>query len=237
MDPCMSRLKRELTDRVVGALNETMVQASRIDLRSMVWSHHWPDQRDRCARIGGRHVCRRCLVLYPVTLAMLALSLVGGHWPTRFDAVALFVLPLPVVVDFVGEQVDLFRYSARRQVVTTVLAALALGRAFDRYLRHQGDGTFWSMVLIYGGLCAFTVICRHVRDARIARSHHQRMWERDPLATGFSSRDEFVAYLNASSALSPGSQGSRSGELPRSHRLSDPSHAPGSDPVSRNTTN
>lgn len=234
----MSRRKRELTDRlVVGALNETMVQASRIDLRSMVWSHHWPGQLDRCAWIGGRHVCRRCLVLYPVTLAVLAVSLVGGHWPTRFDAVVLFVLPLPVVVDFVGEQVGLLRYSARRQVATTVLAAVALGRAFDRYLRHQGDGTFWPMVLVYGGLCAFTVVCRHFRDARIARLHHQRMWERDPIATGFSSREEFVAYLNASSALGRSDQGSPSGQVSGSYRVSDPTHASGTDPVSSKTTN
>ncbi|HET6663331.1 MAG TPA: hypothetical protein VFG94_03700, partial [Acidimicrobiales bacterium] len=31
-------------------------------------SHHWPDEYDRCVTVGGRKVCRRCLVLYPTAL-------------------------------------------------------------------------------------------------------------------------------------------------------------------------
>ena len=31
-------------------------------------SHHWPSDYDRCAVVAGRHVCRRCLVLYPLAL-------------------------------------------------------------------------------------------------------------------------------------------------------------------------
>ena len=200
IDLLMRRLRREFPDRlVVGALNEAATHASYIDLRTMVWSHHWPQELDRCAVIGGRHICRRCLVLYPVTFGVLALSLLGIHWPVRLDPVAFFMLPLPVVIDFIGEQVGLFRYSPKRQIVMTALAAPALGRSLDRYLHHRGDGSFWAMVLIYGGLCGFTVLCRHIREGRISRARQKRMWERDPMATGFSSKEEFEAYLDASS--------------------------------------
>ncbi len=229
---------------VVGALNEAAMQASHVDWRTMVWSHHWPDELDRCTVIGGKHVCRRCLVLYPVSFAVLALSLIGIHWPGRLDTLALFALPLPVVVDFIGEQVGIFRYSAKRQVATTALAALALGRSFDRYLHHNGDGAFWAMALIYGGLCAFTVLCRHIRDDRISQAHQRRMWERDPLATGFSSKEDFEAYLNASSALSRSEANVRvTAEPPvpaRSRRAAERDqerHDAGNSPVSSNSTN
>ena len=34
---------------------------------SPMWlAPHHPDQYDRCVTVGDRHVCRRCLVLYPV---------------------------------------------------------------------------------------------------------------------------------------------------------------------------
>ena len=45
----------------------------------MYLSHHWPSDYDRCAVVGGMHICRRCLVLYPV--ALVAGLVVGiGSW-------------------------------------------------------------------------------------------------------------------------------------------------------------
>jgi len=181
---------------MVKAITATTSQVAVSDLRTMVWSHHWPDDHQRCVQVRGKAVCRRCLVLYPLALAMLVLSLAGFGWPARFDTLALFMLPLPVVVDFVGEQLGVLRYSARRQVVTTAFAALALGRSFGRYLDHHGDTTFWSMAMLYGGLCGFTVLCRHARDARLTRRRDERELLADPLAAGFGSREAFLEYLS-----------------------------------------
>jgi len=90
-------------------------------------SHHWPGDEDRCARIGQRHVCRRCLFMYPVAAVAAVLSAVGWFWPRRLDGAALWLLPAPAVADFVADNLGLARYSARRQAVLSAIGALAAG--------------------------------------------------------------------------------------------------------------
>ena len=177
------------------SLNSVGNGTSAIDFTTMIWSHHWPEQHDRCAVVGGRLVCRRCLVLYPVAFAVVILATLGVAWPENFDSAALLLLPIPVVADFIAEQVGVIRYSARRQVVTTALGAIALGRGFGRYFDHTSDGLFWSMAGVYGGLCALAAVGRHVRERRIERSAAEAAMLNDPVAVGFSTRDEFVAYM------------------------------------------
>jgi hypothetical protein len=116
-------------------------------------AHHFPDDYDRCLVIGGRHVCRRCAVLYPIALAVMALSLAGLHWPTAIDPWLLWLLPLPAVVEFVGEHAGLLRYRPVRQMAVTVPLAVALGRGFAIYVREPGSLLFWGMVIVYGGIC------------------------------------------------------------------------------------
>lgn len=117
-------------------------------------SHHWPEDYDRCTVVAGRNVCRRCGTLYPLALVVMALALAGWWWPPGWDPVALVVLPLPTVVDWVAEHLGLVRYSPRRQVAVTVPLGLALGAGFARYLEDPGDPWFWAVVVGYGGLCA-----------------------------------------------------------------------------------
>ena len=57
-------------------------------------SHHWPSGYDRCAVIAGRHVCRRCLVLYPLALVTGIAISIGSWWPTGLDAAVLWLFPL-----------------------------------------------------------------------------------------------------------------------------------------------
>ena len=47
-----------------------------------------------------------------------------------------------------------------RQIATTVLLAVAMGRGFARYVENPGDLLFWGIVLVYGGLCVATVLWR-----------------------------------------------------------------------------
>jgi hypothetical protein len=114
-------------------------------------SHHPPDRYERCARIGSRHVCRRCLFLYP--LAFLTTAVALASWPGSLDPWLLLLAPLPAVVEWWLEHLRRVRYSAIRQVVLTVPLAVALGRGFARYLDDPLDPLFWVMVLGYGGSC------------------------------------------------------------------------------------
>jgi len=114
-------------------------------------SHHPPSQYDRCFRVGGHHVCRRCAVLYPLAFAVAIASLAGAHWPAAWDRTLLYLLPLPVTLELVVERLGGIRYHAGRQIALTLLAAPALGRGFARYVAHPGDRLFWTMVLLFGG--------------------------------------------------------------------------------------
>jgi hypothetical protein len=121
-------------------------------------SHHAPAQLHRCMRVGGRYVCRRCAVLYPIAFAAMALSLAGWHWPAAWDRLLLFLLPLPVTIELVLERWARLPYRPRRQMLLTLVAAPALGRGLARYLAHPGDPLFWSMVLMFGGTCLLSLL-------------------------------------------------------------------------------
>jgi hypothetical protein len=130
---------------------------------ALLLAHHPPSQYDRCFRVGGWHVCRRCAVLYPVAFLAAALSLAGWLWPARWDDKLLWLLPLPVTLELVFERFGSLRYRPWRQLLLTLLAAPALGRGFARYLLHPGDRLFWSMVLLYGGTSLFAIAATRAR--------------------------------------------------------------------------
>jgi len=114
-------------------------------------SHHPPSQYDRCIRVGRHHVCRRCAVLYPLAFAVTIASAFGAHWPEAWDRPLLYLLPLPMTLEFVVERFGGIRYNAGRQLLLTLMAAPALGRGFARYAAHPSDRLFWAMVALFGG--------------------------------------------------------------------------------------
>ena len=129
-------------------------------------SHHWPDEYDRCAVVGGRHVCRRCLVLYPASLVAAVVLAHVVAWPERLDEWFVWLLPLPSVLEFVAEQLRLVQHSPRRQVLLTFPLAVACGCLYVRYLRDHSDSLVWSVVLTYGGLCLLSWFVRAFRPRR-----------------------------------------------------------------------
>lgn len=130
---------------------------------ALLLSHHPPSQYDRCFRVGGHHVCRRCAVLYPVAFASTALSLAGWFWPAAWDGKLLWLLPLPVTLELMFERFGSLRYRPGRQMLFTLLAAPALGRGFARYLRHPGDHLFWGMVALFGGASLLALLATRRR--------------------------------------------------------------------------
>ncbi|MCB0978277.1 MAG: hypothetical protein KDB02_12550 [Acidimicrobiales bacterium] len=129
-------------------------------------SHHWPSDYDRCAVVGGLHICRRCLVLYPVALVTgIAVSL-GSWWPQGLDAWVLWLFPLAGVVEFVLDNLRLVRYSPVRQMALSAPGAFAAGIGYVRYLDKTLDPLVWSVVGVYTTVCVLGVVAGHLRSRR-----------------------------------------------------------------------
>lgn len=116
-------------------------------------THHSARDQDRCALIGRVTVCRRCLLLWPLTYVVLALALIGVRWPASADPVMLVALPVPAVAEFVLEHWGHLTYRPRLQAAVTVPLALALGAGLERYVHHPGDGLFWWVVIVDTSIC------------------------------------------------------------------------------------
>lgn len=126
---------------------------------SPLWlSHHHPDAYDRCAVIAGARVCRRCALLWPLTLVVMVLALVGPRLSGVLEALALAALPLPAVAEFVLEHLRRIRYRPRLQATVTVPLGAALGLGLGRYLRRPSDLLFWGIVAAYGTICGASVV-------------------------------------------------------------------------------
>ena len=100
-------------------------------------------------------MCRRCLVLYPAALltAVLVAALAPGT-PGTTAVALMWLLPVPAVVDWTLEHLGLVKWSRRRQVAVTLVAAPALGVALaahaDRPFTHTAvvPMAFWTLVCL-----------------------------------------------------------------------------------------
>jgi hypothetical protein len=131
----------------------------------MYLSHHWPDQYDRCAVVGGMHVCRRCLVLYPVALVTGVLISLGSWWPDGINAWVLWLFPLPGVIEFVLDNLGVIDYDPKRQVRVTAAGAVAAGVGYSMYIQDTFDSTVWAVVAVYTTVCVIAVIVGKTRGS------------------------------------------------------------------------
>ena len=132
----------------------------------MYLSHHWPFQYDRCAVVGGLHICRRCLVLYPLALVTGIAISIGSWWPHGVDAWVLWLFPLPGVIEFVADNLGVIRYSRVRQMILSGAGAIAAGVGYTRYLDHSTDHLVWSVVAAYTAACLAAAITAGLRRGR-----------------------------------------------------------------------
>ena len=125
---------------------------ARHDARRHLWlTHHWLDEYHRCAVVAGRHVCRRCLALYPLALAVVAVLASGiVAWPAALDPWLVWVLCVPATVEFLAEKLAGVAYDARRQTIVTLAVAVALGRGLALELDGRWSPTFWGPVIVFG---------------------------------------------------------------------------------------
>ena len=163
-------------------------------------SHHLAHEHDRCVVIANRHVCRRCLVLYPVAFVVMFLALGGITWSEQLDPLLLLGLPLPVTMEFIGEKLGLLRYSARRQITLTAIAAPALGAGLAQHVLSPFPKWFVVMVLVHGGVCALAHVVSSSRQDRAARAARLSAEEADPVLDGFADADAFRNYLATTAA-------------------------------------
>jgi len=93
-----------------------------------VWlSHHSAHQADRCTRIGGVHVCRRCLAMFAGFVP--AIALLVSPWRDDLQAGDLgLVLALTIAAGLEFAQVTAGRmeYSARRVLGLSPFAGMVL---------------------------------------------------------------------------------------------------------------
>ncbi len=132
-------------------------------------AHHFPDSYDRCVVLAGRHVCRRCLVLYPLAFSVMFLTMSVAPASTEADRILMILLPLPAVIEFTLEHLGFIEYRPTRQVLVSMPLAVALGRGFAIYVNHPTSILFWGVVGIYGGLCVCILILRTFVQARQSR--------------------------------------------------------------------
>jgi hypothetical protein len=126
-------------------------------------SHHHPEAYDRCAVVAGRHVCRRCLVLYPLALVAGVAVSAGSWWNRSLDPWVLWLFPLPGVIEFVLDNLGRIAYSARRQVLLSAAGALAAGVGYVRYLDDRTDPLVWTVVGAYTAVCLAGAVLGAVR--------------------------------------------------------------------------
>ena len=145
----------ELDDRIEAELARQAREAAQNPVAdtSMFLSHHWPSGYDRCAVVAGRHVCRRCLVLYPVAIVVALLAGAGVTWPAHLDPWVLWLLPIPGVVEFSLDALGLIRHHPLRQAVVSAMLAVAYGKLLWRYAHDPADALAWSVVLVDCGVC------------------------------------------------------------------------------------
>jgi len=103
-------------------------------------------------------------VLYPSAAAVMVLSLiVGFHAPSTVTQALMWLLPVPMVIEWTVEHLRFVRYSPRRQVAVTLIGAPSLGLALATHLIDPFSGAAVAPMLTWAGVCAVTAFVGQLR--------------------------------------------------------------------------
>jgi hypothetical protein len=115
-------------------------------------------------------VCRRCLVLHPLTVAVVVAGLGGALDPPTGGTGWLWWLTVPATVEYGAEALGVATYRPRRQVVLTAALALGLGWGVVAEARAPAAVPYWTVVGTQGAAAlVVTVVGWRLRQRRRAR--------------------------------------------------------------------
>lgn len=134
-------------------------------------AHHWPNRYDRCVRVGRLHLCARCLVLYPV---ILLIGLLVDAQYSGLGLAAMWLLPLPMTIEWVLEQQRRITYSQKRQLVFAAVAAVGIGVAASVHFRSPFAWVATAPMVIHVSVCCVATI---VSSTRFRTRHDGLDWE------------------------------------------------------------
>lgn len=113
-------------------------------------SHHPPDELDRTWRVGGVHLCARCLGTYPTMLLTIAV-LLARHAPLDWslDVPVGVALVLPAALDWAFGRFRPHRLSNLWRTFTGVLLGLGLGRSLFIHLQRPFPTVLlWQAIVV-----------------------------------------------------------------------------------------
>lgn len=126
-------------------------------------SHHHREQRDRCIRVGRLHVCRRCLIVYPIVVATAAICAVIGVAGSVAATVVVAVSLVPFIVDWCADHLGMASYSARRSALVSAVGAVGLGLALGIHARSPLDPWTIAPVVVVCVVAFTTVVVGRIR--------------------------------------------------------------------------
>ena len=150
-----------------------------VGLETPMWlAHHHRSERHKCVTLAGRHVCRRCLVLYPLSVGF-AVASVFGALAQGWDLWVMWLAPIPLVVDWVAEHLGIWAHSPRRQVAVTALASWPFGIALARHAAHPFELHATAAIAVYGGICVGAWLVSTYRQLPQEDPRWEERFERD----------------------------------------------------------
>ena len=136
-----------------------------------VWlSHHSEHEADRCVRIGGVHVCRRCLAMFVGFVPAVALLL--SPWRDSLQAGDLgLVLALTIAAGLEFAQVarGQMPYSARRVLVLSPFAGMVLAWLGVTGVRDGLGPVHFVLTGVAGALLAMLVVRSRTHHGALAQ--------------------------------------------------------------------
>ncbi len=140
-------------------------------------THHWHGEHDRCVRLGSVEVCRRCAVLYPLVVLWATVTVLLDP-PQVAAVVVMWLLPLPMTLEWVAERQGGVAYSPARQTAVTALASVGVGAALAAHLLHPFDADALAPMATHATICGISAL-RASRPGARGAAIDSRSWERE----------------------------------------------------------
>ena len=100
--------------------------------------------------VRGRHLCRRCFILYPTLVVVAAAAAFLGN-PAWW---IIWLPPIPATVEFYLEMHSKAEYNRRRATLFNVAMAVGVGSGLSTLGTDAAPLSFWLPVVVFGSVWA-----------------------------------------------------------------------------------